>query len=415
MPHRTLVPVLAALSLGFAALTAAQAAQTPADPQAPGARFQFSAKDLPKPYATRGVANASRTVARPADATLKVPAGFAASLFATGLAGPRNLLVLPNGDVLAAESYAGTITLLRDTNGDGTADTTATFADGFTRPYGLALRDGALYVGDVHGIWKLGYTPGAKTAGARTRVTKDGVLGSRDGHWTRNIAFGPEGTLYLAEGSTQNVGIDPPPHAAISIVTPDGTLTPYATGLRNPVGLHFYPGTDDLYTVVNERDMLGNELVPDYFTRVTKGAFYGWPYAYIGAHPDPQFGSKRPDMVRKTKAPDVLFHSHSAPLGFVFYDGKQFPAEYKGDAFVALHGSWNAATPTGYKVVRIKFTGKRPAAGYENFVTGWWRAGTNPAEVMGRPAALAVARDGSLLIADDAGKAIWRVRYTGKK
>lgn len=408
-------PAIGATILGLA-LSGAAAAQTlPPDPQAPGAHFLFRARDLAKPYATKAVANSARTVPRPANATLRLPAGFAASLFAEDLSGPRNLLVLPNGDVLAAESRAGTITLLRDSNGDGKADKITTFASDLKRPFGLAYHDGAIYVGDVLGIWKFAYTAGALRAGARTRITKDGALGAWDDHWTRNIVFGPKGRLFLAEGSTQNVGIDPAPHAAISIVRADGTLTPYATGLRNPVGLHFYPQTEDLYTAVNERDMLGNHLVPDYFTRVRKGEFFGWPYAYIGSHPDPKFGSRRPDLVKTTTVPDVLLQSHSAPLGFVFYTGKQFPAKYRGDAFVALHGSWNAKTPTGYKVVRIKFAGERPAPGYENFATGWWRKGTDPAEVIGRPTALAVARDGSLLIADDAGRAIWRVRYTGMK
>ncbi len=406
------------LSLVLGGLTAgniAAAKTLPTDPQAPGARFLFRAKDLAKPYATKAVGNSAQTVPRPANATLRLPAGFKASLFAQDLSGPRNLLVLPNGDVLAAESFAGKITLLRDSNGDGRADKIVTFANGLERPFGIAYHDGAVYVGDVHGVWKFAYRPGALSAGARTRVTKDGVLGDWDGHWTRNIVFGPRGRLFLAEGSTENVGIDPAPHAAISVVNTDGTLTPYATGLRNPVGLHIYPGTQDLYTAVNERDMLGNELVPDYFTRVRKGEFFGWPYAYIGPHPDPQFGSRRPDLVKTTVTPDVLLQSHSAPLGFVFYTGTQFPADYRGDAFLALHGSWNAKTPTGYKIVRIKFAGARPEPGYENFITGWWRKGTDPAEVIGRPTALAVASDGSLLIADDAGRAIWRIRYTGTK
>ena len=405
--------VFAIMGLGLAAGAHAEAA--PADPQAPGTHFQYSPADLAKPHATGAVANVPSTIPRPAGATLRVPEGFSAALYARDLAGPRNLLVLPDGDVLAAESYAGKITLLRDANGDGKADMVATFAGGFERPYGLALHEGTLYVGDVHGIWKLAYVDGATKAGKRERVTKEGVLGAWDDHWTRNIVFDSKGRLFLAEGSTQNVGEDPPPHAAISIVNAGGSLTAYATGLRNPVGLHFYPGTDDLYAVVNERDMLGNELVPDYFTRVENGDFFGWPYAYIGAHPDPDFGSKRPDLVARTKVPDVLFHSHSAPLGMVFYDADQFPAEYRGDGFVALHGSWNAATPTGYKVVRIKFRNGLPERGYDNFVTGWWRSGDDPAEVWGRPAGLAVAKDGSLLIADDAGKAIWRVRYVGNK
>ena len=410
----TRIPVIAIAIMGLC-LAARPAVAAPDDPQTPGAHFRIRPGDLPKPYATSGVGNASRTVARPADAALRVPAGFAVALFATGLSGPRNLLVLANGDVLAAESYAGRITLQRDTNGDGRADTVETFADGFKRPYGMAFHGGALYVGDVTGIWKLAYAAGALKAGARKMITRPGVLGSWDDHWTRNIAFGPKSRLFLAEGSTQNVGIDPAPHAAVSIVSPDGTPASFAGGLRNPVGLAFHPATHALYTVVNERDMLGTNLPPDYFTRIRKGEFFGWPYAYIGPHPDPQFGTKRPDVVAKTKTPDVLFQPHSAPLGLVFYDGDQFPAAYKGDAFVALHGSWNAAPPTGYKVVRIRFQNGRPEAGYENFVTGWWRPGTDPAQVWGRPAGLAVARDGSLLIADDAGKAIWRVRYIGTK
>jgi glucose/arabinose dehydrogenase len=410
----TRMPVIAIAIMGLC-LAAPPATAASGNPQAPGAHFRIRPNDLPKPYATRGVGNVSRTVARPADATLRVPTGFAVALFATGLSGPRNLLVLANGDVLAAESYAGRITLLRDTNGDGKADTVGTFADGFKRPYGMAFHDGALYVGDVKGIWRLAYTAGALKAGTRKRITKPGVLGGWSDHWTRNIAFGPKGRLFLAEGSTQNVGIDPAPHAAVSIVKPDGTLAPFAGGLRNPVGLAVRPGSHALYTVVNERDMLGTNLPPDYFTRVRNGDFFGWPYAYIGPHPDPQFGAKRPDLVARAKTPDVLFQPHSAPLGLVFYDGDQFPAEYKGDAFVALHGSWNAAPPTGYKVVRIRFQNGRPEAGYENFVTGWWRPRTDPAQVWGRPAGLAVARDGSLLIADDAGKAIWRVRYIGPK
>lgn len=401
--------------LAIAGLVFASAAAAGPQEQAPGARFRFSPAELAKPAPSEAVANPPVLVPRPKDARLRVPAGFSATLFAAGLASPRALLVLPDGDVLAAQSGAGRIALLRDRDGDGKADRIETFAEGFELPFGLAFRDGAVYAGDVHAIWKLAYTPGALRAGTRERVTRPGALGNWDFHNTRNIAFGPKGELFLAEGSMDNVGEDPLPHAAVSRVRPDGTLEAFATGLRNPVGLAFRPGTDDLYVTVNERDMLGNRLVPDYFTHIEKGDFFGWPYAYTGHRPDPDFGKKRPDLVAKTKTPDVLFRSHSAPLGFVFYDGNQFPAEYRGDAFVALHGSWNALPPTGYKVVRIHFAGGRPEAGYENFVTGWWQSGNDPARVWGRPAGLAVAKDGSLLIADDAGKAIWRVRYTGAK
>lgn len=403
----------------YAAVIAALLAAGPAfavggAEQVPGTQFHYSPAELPKPYATPGVANQSAVVARPPGAKLHLLPGFEASLFAEGLEGPRNLLVLPDGDVLAAESKAGKIVLLQ-AGANGLAGKAVTYASGFTRPFGMALHDGALYVADVTGVYRLGFTPGEQSAGVRQPVTKPGALDGWDDHWTRNIAFGRDGTLFLAEGSTQNVGIDPLPHAAISIVNKDGSLTPFATGLRNPVGLHFYPGTDDLYTAVNERDMLGNGLAPDYFTRVEKGAFYGWPYAYNGPHPDPNFGAKAPEMVAKTRPGDVLLQAHSAPLGFIVYEGEQFPAEYKGDVFLALHGSWNSATPTGYKIVRVRFKDGRPEGGYENFITGWWVSGDERAEVMGRPAGLAVTKDGSLLIADDAGNAIWRVRYTGKK
>lgn len=382
--------------------------------QTPGAHFRYSPANLAKPNRAEAVGNPPDVIARPKDARLRVPEGFVITLFAAGIASPRTLLVLPNGDVLAAQSGAGRIALLRDRDGDGKADRIESFVSGFELPFGLAYHDGAVYVGDVHAIWKLAYTPGALHAGTRERVTRPGALGNWDFHNTRNIAFGPKGELFLAEGSMDNVGEDPLPHAAVSRVLPDGTLEAFATGLRNPVGLAFRPGTDDLYVTVNERDMLGNNLVPDYFTRIGKGDFFGWPYAYTGHRPDPNFGKKRPDLVAKTKTPDVLFRSHSAPLGFVFYAGNAFPAEYRGDAFVALHGSWNAAPPRGYKVVRIRFANGRPDGSYENFVTGWWRSGNDPAKVWGRPAGLAVAKDGSLLIADDAGKAIWRVRYTAK-
>ena len=185
----------------------------------------------------------------------------------------------------------------------------------------------------------------------------------------------------------------------------------FASGLRNPVGIAFRPGTDDLYVVVNERDGLGDGLVPDYFTRIQSGEFFGWPYAYSGPHPAPTWGARDPDLVALTKAPDLMFQAHSAPLGLVFYDGQQFPEEFHGDAFVALHGSWNSAQPTGYKVVRIPFGADGPAEYYENFVTGFWLRGTSPAQVFGRPVGLAVAADGSLLIADDTSQTIWRVSY----
>jgi len=372
----------------------------------PGQSFSFSAAKLAAPYATPGVDNGSKVTARPAGALPEVPKGFSVRAYVQGLDNPRFMALAPNGDVFLAEPGTGKVSLLRD----GKA---YTFAGGFSGPHGLAFHDGALYVGDLVAVWRLAYKDGALSAGARSRVTKDD-FGGHGGHSTRDIAFGPDGTLYLAIGSANNVAEEPLPRASVQQVAADGHLKTFTSGLRNPVGIAFYPGTSDLYVTVNERDGLGDDLPPDYLTRIRQGEFFGWPYAYTGPHPDPQYGSKRSYLVAKTRVPDVLFHAHSAPLGLVFYEGSQFPADYKGDAFVALHGSWDSAVPTGYKVVRVKFRNGTPVNGYENFVTGFWATGTTPPQVWGRPAGLLVAKDGSLLIADDVGKTVWRVSYTGK-
>jgi glucose/arabinose dehydrogenase len=215
-------------------------------------------------------------------------------------------------------------------------------------------------------------------------------------------------------GSASNVSEEPAPFATVQRFDADGkNQITFAAGLRNPVGIAFYPNTDDLYVTVNERDGLGDGLVPDYLTRVEQGAFYGWPYAYIGNNPDPDFGAKRPDLVAKTRAPDLLFESHSAALGLVFYDAAQFPPAYRGGAFVAFRGSWNALKPTGYKVVYVPFENGAPKGHYENFMTGLWVEGKGPARVYGRPVGLVVARDGSLLVADDTARVVWRVAYGG--
>ena len=395
-------PVLAALLLTSGAATAADA---------PGTHHEISAKDLPKPYATPAVDNSSETVARPDGAMPEVPKGFAISVYASGLTSPRWMAMAPNGDVFLAEPRGGKITLLRGTT---RADQTFTFAQGFERPHGLAFHNDALYVGDMNAVYKVPYKDGATQAGMRERVTHQD-FGGKDGHSTRDIAFGPDGTLYVAIGSAGNVeDNDPPTRASVQKVGADGMLSTFASGTRNPVGITFRPGTNELWVGVNERDGLGDNLPPEYVTHLEPGGFYGWPYAYIGPHPDPTFGAKRPDMVAKTKTPDVLLEAHCAPLGLVFYEGAQFPSDYKGDAFVACHGSWNSGHPHGYKVVRIHFVNGKPAGGYDDFVTGFWDGKTSPAKVYGRPAGLLVAKDGGLLIADDAGKTVWRVAYTGK-
>lgn len=396
-----IIRCLVAVFAGFFAFAPAYAADQP------GQHFVISPAGLPAPHATPAVDNSSSVVPRPANAKLQVPEGFAVSLFASGLTHPRFLAVAPNGDVFVAESDAGKITVFAP---DGSHR--ATFASGLNKPHGIAFHDGALYIADDTAIYKFDYKDGQRKAHGKTRLTKTDFPAG--GHFTRDIAFGPDGKLYLGIGSNGNVQENPLPRAAVSLVQPDGSLTPFTTGLRNPVGLAFYPGTNDLWVTVNERDGLGDDLPPDYLTHIAQGEFFGWPYAYIGPHPDPDFGSKKPQMVAKTKTPDLLFQAHSAPLGLLFYEGNQFPADYKGDAFVALHGSWNSAKPTGYKVVRIHFKDGRPVGGYDNFLTGFHIDDTSPAQVWGRPVGLATAKDGSLLVTDDAGKAIWRVAYTGK-
>jgi glucose/arabinose dehydrogenase len=368
----------------------------------PGQHFEISPDTLAKPYATAAADNGGDMIARPPGALPEVPKGFRIEPYVTGLSNPRFMALAPDGDVYLAESYANKITRLH-------AGKALPFASGFHYPHGLAFHDGALYVADLDGVWRVDPENGAK----RTKITKDS-FGARTFHITRDIAFARDGTLYAAIGSANNVAVEKPPQATVQRMTKNGRLVTFASGLRNPVGIAFYPGTDDLYVTVNERDGLGDDLPPDYFTRIRKGDFFGWPYAYDGPQPDPDFGPKRPDLVKKTKTPDVLFKAHSAPLGLVFYDGRQFPAAYRGDAFVALHGSWDSSKPTGYKVVRIRFAHGRPEKGYENFVTGFWASGEHPPRLWGRPAGLLVDQDGSLLIADDQGKTVWRVRYVGK-
>lgn len=378
--------------------------------------YAVSADTLPAPGTTFPADKKYVVIGRPAGAVLQVPKGFAISAFASQLPNPRWMLVAPNGDVFLAGSDANRVLLLRDPGGSGRAQQVSVYADGFAYPHGLALHDGALYVGDLHGIWRLPYRDGdTVAAGARTRVTAAPDLRPDGLHATRDIVFDSKGKLYLAMGARDDLlEDDPPPDAAISEVAADGSLSTFASGLRNAVGIAFYPGTDDLWVTVNERDFLGGGLPPDFMANVHKGDFFGWPYAYIGPHPDPTFGTKRPDLVAKTKLPEVLFEAHSAPLGLVFYDGAQFPAEYKGDAFVALHASGPYGNPDGYKVVRVRFANGKPVGGYDDFVTGFWVAGTKPPQFWGQPAGLAVARDGSLLIADDGSNTVWRVAYTGK-
>lgn len=379
----------------------------------PGQKFHLNPADLPKPHATPAAAKRAEVVKRTPAMAPVAPAGFSVTLWAEGLTSARFMAVAPNGDVFLTERLGNKVTLLRDTNGDGASDQRFTYAQGFRNPSGIAVHDGHVYVSDQNAIWRTPYVAGANAAGKLERVTKTPDLRLTAMHGTRNFTFAPDGTLFLEMGSRDNVSEFRPGAEIFRVV--DGKLESYASGIRNAVGVAVQPGTNNLYAAANERDGLGDGLAPDYFTLVKPGGFYGYPYSYTGKNPDPDLGDKRPDLVAKAITPDVLFPAHSAPTGTLFYTGANFPAQYKGDAFVSLHGSWNRADPTGYKVVRIHFVNARPDGGYENFLTGFWDGKADPFRVWGRPAGLAQMPDGSLLVADDTGNTIWKVTYTGKK
>jgi glucose/arabinose dehydrogenase len=263
-------------------------------------------------------------------------------------------------------------------------------------------------------VWRYQYKAGRNSVEGRPRqITEDGALGGQRGHWNRTIALDPKGKhYYVGIGSRGNINEEAPPRATIQRFDAGGkNKTTFASGLRNPSGLAFHPMTGDLYTVVNERDGLGDDLVPDYLTKVEQGDFFGWPYAYLGKNPDPEFGARRPDLVEATKSPDVLFRAHSAPVGLAFYTEGQFPEQYWGDAFVALHGSWNSSVPRGYSVARVLFVEGKPTGVYEIFLTGFLiEKGQRPA-TYGRPSGVAVAGDGALLVSDESAGVIWRVSY----
>lgn len=416
---------------------AATAERDPLADQEIGKRFNIMPEDMPAPSTGPVVSNPALVLPYEGQ-TPRAPEGFSVTPFAAGLENPRRLLVLPNGDVIVAEQKPGYLTLLRDADGDGRAEWIERHAEGFDQPYGLAWRDDHILVADQQGIWRLPHKLGDVRAGhgvqkpigevppeerkpspqayGQSLVTEK-VFGLAKGHRNRPLAIEPKtGALFVGVGSSGNIGVEPPVKATIQRFEPDGSgQTTYASGLRNPTGLAFQPGTGELYAVVQERDGLGDRLVPDYLTRIQKGVFYGWPYAYIGPHPQPGFAKQAPDKVEATVVPDLLFEAHSSALDLVFYDGQQFPEEYRGDAFVALKGSWNRSDPTGYKVVRVPFKDGRAEGGYENFVTGFWVSGRERAEVWGRPAALAVSDDGALLVADDTAGTIWRIAHTAPR
>jgi glucose/arabinose dehydrogenase len=400
----------------------------------PGTARLITPEDLPKPGATPSAANMSRIAARSASTKPQVPPGFKVELFADGLSGPRIIRTAPNGDLFVAETRAGRIRILRAADGAPKPQTSEVYASGLGHPFGIAFFPSGddphwVYVANTDSVVRFPYRSGdLKASGKPETVVAKLPTG---GHSTRDIAFTPDDKRMLVSvGSEGNdgEGLGRPPggleswsrahalgatwgdetdRAAVLAFDPDGkNQKTFATGIRNCVGLAIQPQTGTPWCSTNERDGLGDNLVPDYVTRVRENAFYGWPWFYIGGNEDPRHAGERPDLKDKVTIPDVLLQAHSASLGMTFYGGGQFPAEYRGDAFAAEHGSWNRAKRTGYKVIRIRLKQGVPTGEYEDFVTGFV---VNDSEVWGRPVGVAVAHDGALFVSEDGNGTIWRV------
>lgn len=402
----------------------------------PGVSRLIKPEDLPKPGGTPSAANVSHVVPRPSSTKPQVPAGFKIELFAEGLSGPRQMRVAPNGDIFVAETRAGNIRVLRAPDGSSKASTTEVYASGLNKPFGIAFYPNGdnpqwIYVANTDSVVRFPYHQG-DTKAAQKPETVVAQLPHGYGHSTRDIVFTKDNRMLISVGSAGNdgEGMGSPPgelasgddeqplgaswgsetdRAAVLTFDPDGKrLGIFATGIRNCVGLAVHPATGDIYCSTNERDGMGDNLVPDYVTRVREGAFYGWPWFYIGNNEDPRHAGQRPDLKGKVTAPDVLIQAHSASLGLTFYNGKAFPAEYAGDGFAAEHGSWNRSKRTGYKVIRVRLKDGVPTGEYQDFVTGFV---INDSEVWARPVGVAVAHDGALLVSEDGNGTIWRVTH----
>ncbi len=396
---------------------------------------------LPEPFATKSVRNFSNVVGWPDGKTPVAPPGFTVTRFASDLINPRWIYIGPNGDIFVAEALTerkgvkekigsaivgrnksensgdspDRILLFRDANNDGTPELQQEFATGLNQPFGMLILNGQFYIANTDGILAFPYTVG------QTRLTGSGKkilslpAGGYNNHWTRNLLASKDGKkIFVTVGSGSNVGehgmANEIRRANVLEINPDGSGERiYASGLRNPVGAGFAPGTNTLWVAVNERDELGDDLVPDYITSVKEGGFYGWPYAYWGKHPDPRMkDDPHPELVSRTIVPDVDLGSHTASLGLAFDEKGSFPAPWKGGAFVGQHGSWNRSKISGYKVVFVPFSGGRPSGPPQDFLTGFV-ADLDAAKVYGRPVGVTFAQDGSLLVADDASRTIWRV------
>ena len=388
----------------------------------PGKVRKITVQELPAPYATPSADNGPDIVARPANVWPQAPAGFKVDLYATGLDNPRLMRTAPNGDVFLAESRAGRIRIFRGIT-DGKPELSAIFASGLKRPYGIDFYPPGpnpqwVYVGTTAAVFRFAYHNGDLKASTAPEHIAD--LPDGEGHWTRDIQFSPDGKkMFVAVGSASNDDdTDTTPEeknrADILEFNPDGSgMGVYAWGIRNAGGgLAIRPKTGELWCSVNERDALGDNLVPDYITHVQAGGFYGWPWWYIGSHQDPRQKGKHPELKDKVIVPDVLLQPHNASLEMTFYEGRQFPAEYQDDIFASEHGSWNRSVRAGYEVIRVPLhQSGHPSGEYEDFVTGFV---LDDGRVWGRPVGVTVTSDGSLLVSDDGSNSIWRISYTGK-
>jgi len=403
---------------------------------------ETSRDTLAAPFATKSRMNFSNVVGWK-DTEPHAPAGFTVSIYADAFQNPRWLCIAPNGDILVAESNtnhplierigaffigatksnsmkhsADRITLLRDANHDGVPELRETFLSNLNQPFGMLVLGDWFYVANTDGLWRFPYKPGQTKITEKGNKIVDLQAGKYNRHWTRNLIANADGSkIYIAVGSGSNVAehgfANEIMRANILEINPDGTgMRVYASGLRNPVGMGWAVGTNTLWTVVNERDEMGDNLVPDYLTHVEENGFYGWPYVYFGQHDDPRVKDK-PAMAKAALVPDVPLQSHSASLGLAFYNQKAFPEKYHEGAFIAQHGSWNRATLSGYGVMFVPFRDGKPAGNPEEFLTGFI-VNLKKEKVRGRPVGVAVMPDGSLLITDDVTNTIWQVRYTAK-
>ncbi len=394
----------------------------------PGNVHHISAADLPQPYATPAADNHPHVTSRPSQAWPQAPVGFKADLYAADLKNPRLLRTAPNGDLFLAESGPGRILVFRGITPDGKPETMGTFATGLTRPFGIAFYPPGpdpkfVYVGNTDSVVRFPYQNGDLKArgGPETviaNIPSGNERGGGGGHWTRDVAFSPDGKkLFLAVGSRGNIANTDEDkseyhRANILEANPDGShLRVYASGIRNPVGIAIDLSTGELWTSVNERDDIGDNLPPDYITHVQEGGFYGWPWYYIGGNEDPRLKGKHPELKDKAIVPDVLLEPHNASLELTFYEAQQFPEKYRGGIFAAEHGSWNRSVRTGYEVIFVPTKDGKATGEYEDFVTGFV---TSDRKVWGRPVGVAVAKDGSLMISDDGSDSIWRISYAGK-